>query len=438
MISGGQHGQGRRMLAETSVASVRPTYRSDNKSATRVDIALLVSMLFLQRFSLPFGDTALHLDLVAIILILVYQFVNGKVVIQYDRLLWFLAFAFANTCSLLLNFKSTMLTSYSQTLVGYSFFTLSRVSTRDQYEKTLQAFQFLVVLLSCLAIAQFPAQLVLDGNKLVRFYGIVPDILFGGETEAGTRGYNTTAGLSWGFVKSNGIFLNEPSTLSQVTALGILIEILEFRRPRYLLIMGLGFLLAYSGTGLMLLLLFLPLATLRHDRALPYVLLVVIFALGLFATGVIDLTSFTSRTDEFEAVGSSGFGRFVQPFWVAAKQFDIEALQALLIGSGPGTAKTATHTWFGWADYMATWVKIFHEYGIIGSFIFACFLASCLRRSRCPGLVVAAQIFTFLFLQGMINTAIVLCTLNGPGPRRGPIDQTSQYRSSLVARAETV
>src|SRR5712672_3653769 len=67
MTSVGQHSVDRRMLAETSAASVRPTYKSDksdDKSATRVDIALLVSMLFLQRFSLPFGATALHLDFV--------------------------------------------------------------------------------------------------------------------------------------------------------------------------------------------------------------------------------------------------------------------------------------------------------------------------------------------------------------------------------------
>ena len=196
--------------------------------------------------------------------------------------------------------------------------------------------------------------------------------------------------------------------------------------------------MAYSGTGLMLLLLFLPLAALRHDRALPYVLLVMIFALGLFATGVIELTHFTSRVGEFEAVGSSGFGRFVSPFWAAANQFDMEVLQALLVGSGPGSAKDVTRTWYGYVEYSATWVKIFHEYGIIGSFIFACFLAGCLRRSRCPGLAVAAQIFTFLFLQGMISTAIVLCMLSGPASRRGPVNGIGQYRSSVVARAETV
>ncbi len=426
------------MLAQTTPAFAKPKYESDS-SATRVDIALLVSMLFLQRFTLPFGATALHLDLVAIGLILFHQFLVGKLVIQYDRLLWFLAFAFASTCSFLLNFKGVTLTSYSQSTVFYSFFMLSRASTPDQYRRTLQAFQFLVMLIACLAIVQFPAQFVLDGNKLERFYGIVPDILLGGGTENGTRGYNTNAGLSWGLIKSNGIFLNEPSTLSQVTALGILIEILEFRRPRYLLVLSLGFLLAYSGTGLMLLFLFLPLTTLRHDRALPYVLLFVIFALGLFATGVIHLSAFTSRVGEFEAVGSSGFGQFVSPFWAAAQRFDLEALQALLFGSGPGAAKLVTHTWFGWTNYnTTTWIKILYEYGIIGSFIFAYFMAGCLRRSRCPGLAIAAQMFTFLFLQGMIGTAIVLCTLNGPGPRRDRAEETSQSRSPMAARAETV
>jgi hypothetical protein len=75
MASVSQYSVDRRMLAQTSGASVYPTYKSD-KSATRVDIALLVSALFLQRFTLPFGATFLALDLVAIGLILSYQFLS--------------------------------------------------------------------------------------------------------------------------------------------------------------------------------------------------------------------------------------------------------------------------------------------------------------------------------------------------------------------------
>jgi hypothetical protein len=432
-----EHIGDRRMLAETSVASVWPTYKLE-KSATRVDIALLVSALFLQRFTLPFGKTFLHLDLVAVGSILLYQFLSGKLLIQYDRSLWFLALVLAASCSLLLNFDSMMLTGYSLFMVFYSLFTLNRPSTPDQYKRTLQAFQFLVMLLSCLGVAQFVAQFVLDGISLINFYWIVPDLLtkdpssywgsYVRDFEGGIIGQR--------IIKSTGLFLPEPSEFSQMTALGILIEVLEFRRPRYLLVLALGFLVAYSGTGLMLLLIFLPLAGLRHGRAGLSALFVVMFMLGLIATGIIDLSAFTDRVGEFQDTRSSGFGRFVSPLLLAAKTFDIASLQALLIGSGPGTAKTFVDNWYG-GGQLVSWFKLFCEYGIIGSFVFVCFWASCLRRSRCPGLVVAAMVFAWVFLQGNTLITIVLCTLSGP-ERRRRIDEASRYGPSVGARSSAV
>jgi hypothetical protein len=430
----------RQTLAETPVASVCLAYQS-NRSETRVVVTLLVCALFLQRFSLPFGETTLQLDLVPVALILLHQFLSGKLLIQYDRLFWFLGVELAITCSLLLNFRSTMLTSYFLFMVVHSLVTLSRPSTPDQYKSALQAFQFLVMLLSCLAVAQFVAQFVVDGRELIRFYGMVPDFLL---TTLDRGGLNTIHPMGMeasSLLKSNGIFLGEPSTLSQVTALGILIEVLEFRRPRYLIVMALGFLMAYSGTGLMILLFFLPIAGLRHGRAGFSALLVIVFALGLFATGIIDLSVFVTRVGEFEETRSSGFQRFVTPFWLAAKHLDTGSLQAFLVGSGPGTVKTYGDVW--WGGNIVTWLKMFYEYGIIGSSIYVCFLASCFRRSRCPGVVLAAIIFTCLFEEGFLVTwfltiMIVLCTLHGPEPRRGRIDKASGYEPSLVTGSAAV
>jgi hypothetical protein len=421
-----QYHADRRLLADTSAASLRPTYKSD-KSATRVDIALLASALFLQRFTFPLAHRLLGFNLLAAGLILLYQFLAGKLLIQHDRLLWFLGLALAITCSLLLNFKSTSLTGYFQFMLFFSLFTLSRPSTPDQYKRTLQAFQFLVMLLSCIGVAQFAAQFVVDGRKLIAFYGLVPDFLLDPSRDQGTGGPRTFGGI----IKSNGMFLAEPSTLSQITALGILIEILDFRRPRYLIVMALGFLVAYSGTGLMLLLIFLPLAVLRHGRAGLSVLLVVISVVGLVASGIIELSAFTSRIGEFEDTRSSGFARFVAPFWLATKQFDTASLQALLVGIGPGTVKTDSALWYSTAE--VNWFKIFYEYGIIGAFIFCCFLASCFRRSRCRGLLIAAILTNYLFEQGVFDLAITLCTLSGPEPRRLRINGSSQYEPSLVA-----
>ena len=411
-----------------SNASVRSAYTS---TVSRVDMALLASALFLQRFGLPYGDTFVDLELVAIGLILLHQFLIGKLLISFDRLLWFLGLVLVLTCSLLINFKATMLTGYLQFMIFFLLFTLKRPSTPDQYKGTLHAFQFLVMVLSCLAIVQLAADVLGNRDRFTNFYGIFPDFLLG-------RAQVDHHEFDGGPFRSNGLFLAEPSFLSQMTALGILIEILEFGRPRYLFVMMVGFLLSYSGTGLILLLVFLPLAALGRGKAGVSALLVILFALGLVATGVIDLSTFTSRVGEFGEAGTSGFSRFVAPFWLAAQQFQTESLQALLLGHGPGTAKSiVVEAWYT-GDFAGMWIKIFDEYGIIGSFMLYCFLASCLRRSRCPGLVIAAIIFAWIFLQGLMTITIPLCTLSALGPRYGRRDQLSQGELSLAAGSAPV
>jgi hypothetical protein len=394
------------ILSETSGTYAEPV-NSSNISAIPTDVALLGSALFLQRFSLPVGDTFLLLDLVAIGLILIYEFVVGNLIIQYDRLLWFLGLAAAITCSLLVNFKSTMLTGYFQFMVFNALLTLSRPSTFSQYKGTLRVFQFFVMLFSCFAIVQLAAEFVGENDRLTHFYGLFPDFLFGvAQVDRDPPSY----------FRSNGIFLSEASVLSQIAALGLLVEFLEFGRGRYLSIIALGLLLAYSGTGLMLLLFFLPLAGVRHGRAGLSALFVVLFALALVATGIIDLSHFTSRVGEFEDTQTSGFSRFVAPFWLAAEQFQTGSWGGLLIGSGPGTGKifsSAGENVRFTGGFVASWIKILYEYGLIGSLIFCCFMASCFRRSRCPGLIVAAIIFGYVLLQGSMTIAIPLCTLHG-------------------------
>jgi hypothetical protein len=425
----GRSSKDRGRVADAATAPTRLTSALD-RSAVRTDIALLVSALFLQRFTLPFGNTFLHLDLVAIGFILVYQFLYGKLVIQYDRFLWFLGVGLAATYSLLVNFKSTMLTGYFLFIVFYFLFTFSRSSTLDQYKSTLHAFQFLVMLLSSLGVAQFAAQFVIDGRELINFYGVVPDFFFS-DPAVGMHDPRTFGNI----IKATGLFLPEPSALSQLTALGILIETLQFRRPLYLLVMTLGFLLAYSGTGLILLLLFLPLAGLRRKEAALTTLFVVLLVVGLVATRIIDVSVFTDRIGEFDEANSnsSAFSRFVAPLWMAAERFDMGSLRALLVGGGPGTVKTVSDPWFGGSE--ANWFKLFYEYGVISSFIFCCFLASCFRRSRCPGVVIAAIIFAYLFLQAGMTVAIALCALSESEPQHRHFRGSSRYEPALVARS---
>jgi hypothetical protein len=426
----------RRVLAKLPAASVRPAYKSE----TRIDIALLGSALFLQRFWL--GNSKISFDMAAAALICAYQFASGRLLIQYDRLLWFLALGLAATSSLLLNFKITMLSSYGVLLGVYLLFTLSRPSTPDRYESTLRGFQFLVLILCCLAIAQFVAQFVIDGRQLILFFGVVPEFLLAPMSTWGPDaqlGVNTIIPIIPGssLIKSNGIFLAEPSSMSQLAALGILVEVLEFRRPRYLILLAFGLLLSYSGTGITVLLLFLPLTGLANRRAQLPALLVTVLAFALLATGIIDLSAYTSRAGEFEDVNGSGFSRFISSFWMAGEHFDAASLPVLLRGNGPATMKEFDPR----AVYIpsgGTWFKVLYEYGLIGAFVFTCFLAACFRRSRCPKLLIGALVYDFLFTgNGLLSTPlltimIVLCTLSGPEPWHGRMDKASHYRSSLA------
>jgi hypothetical protein len=204
-----------------------------------------------------------------------------------------------------------------------------------------------------------------------------------------------------------------------MAALGILIEVLEFCRPRYLVPLALGLLLSYSGTGITILLLSLPLAGLVNRRAQLPALLVSLFTFGLLTTGIIDLSAYLSRVGEFEDTHTSGFMRFISPFWMAAEHFDTASLPALLGGNGPGTGDGfASGAFYNRSG--STWFKLLFEYGLIGAFIFMCFLGSCFRRSRCPKPLIAALIYCFVFTGGLLLSPelliimVVLCTLSGP------------------------
>jgi len=278
--------------------------------------------------------------------------------------------------------------------------------------------------------------------KIIMFFGLIPDaflqnlaIYNGPDEQLGANTIIPIPGSS--LIKSNGIFLSEPSVLSAMTALGILIEILEFRRPRYLILLALGLLLSYSGTGILILLFTLPLTALVHTRAQLPAVLVVSFALTLIGTGIIDASVFTSRIGEFEDVNTSGFQRFISSFWMTAEHFDTASLQALIRGNGPAAMKEFVHV----ANYGSlgnTWFKLLYEYGLIGALIFTGFLASCFRASWCPKPLMVALIYSYLFgADNLINTyfltiMVVLCTLSGPAPRIGRVDELVDSRASLV------
>src|SRR6202040_493175 len=169
---------------------------------------------------------------------------------------------------------------------------------------------------------------------------------------------------------------------------------------------------------------------LANRRAQLPVMLLSLFVFGLLASGIINPSAFTSRLGEFENTGASGFIRFVSPFWMAVDYFDTASLPEFLRGNGPGGLGFRPSN--GGLIYHASgspWFNLIYYYGLIGAFVFVCFLAFCFQRSRCPKPLFAALIYYQWAIGNILGTPtliimIVLCTLNGPEPRRRRIDET--------------
>jgi hypothetical protein len=160
------------------------------------------------------------------------------------------------------------------------------------------------------------------------------------------------------------------------------------------------------------------------------------FAFGLIASGIIELSAFTSRVSEFDDAHSSGFTRFISPLWMAADYLRTGSLTELLFGKGPG------YGYFRAAFYATsanTWFKVLLEYGLAGALVFAGFLASCFRKSRCPMPVIAGLLYHYLFTENNLLTPstlivmVVLITLSGIEPRRARVDDTGRYRWYFAA-----
>src|SRR6516165_4755494 len=100
-----QSREANRFAADAPSVSSRLTSVSARWSS-RTDTALLASALFLQRFTLPFpGGKSVSLCILPVALISGYQFVANRLLLEYDRLLWFLLLVLFSAVPLLLNFN---------------------------------------------------------------------------------------------------------------------------------------------------------------------------------------------------------------------------------------------------------------------------------------------------------------------------------------------
>jgi len=324
---------------------------------------ILFSTLFLQKFGFVFGRRYFALALPVCIIMFAWAAMSGKARINSRSLTLYGLFICSTLFSAILvllgpggaaNFS---LPSLALLAVLYSFFILEPSPTFDP-SVALDIFLKYARVLTLLGIFQYYAQFA--GFQISSLSSLVPQL----KPFLLEEFFNSNAILEYGsnIVRSNAIFLGEPSSFSQLIVIAASIEIVVKKQFKFLPIYALAYLTSFSGTGLFALVAAIAanaLFSFKNALRLPLIALggAAIFAvLAVAAPDVAD--RYVHRVAEFQSEGSSAHTRYVAQGRAWSDMIDD---QTILTGNGPGSFDRT---------YLVTGVatnpvlKLTYEYGL--------------------------------------------------------------------------
>jgi hypothetical protein len=378
--------------------------------------ALLGATLLLQRFGMPFSNKPISVVGPIGFLIAGIGLARGLFALDRRRLITYCVLSGWIAIGMIWQFTRPNpfgvgpdLQSLAQFLVLTSFAPLCFAHAVDERRFFLLVnrwFAFIAIA----GVAQFFAQFV--GISLFKFTGILPaQILY-------EKWYNVAIVLgTGGIMKSNGFFMIEPSTFSQMMALAIVIELLSARRPRYLALFAGGLMLSFSGTGWIVLGSFALVASfslgVRGVLLALGVVLLLAFTFGItFVLSQHMADAFTERLSEFNTMGTSAHMRFITPFWLLSDVL-ARAPAALWFGIGSGASE---RVYLPYLYNVNTPIKVALEYGLPALLAYiALFLQN--RRPPVQRALVFPAMVMFLFAGGyqqfppvLFLILLLLCT----------------------------
>ncbi|WP_142850974.1 hypothetical protein [Telmatospirillum sp. J64-1] len=360
--------------------------------------AVLFAATILQRFAIPMGAEQIPANLIVTLAAVAVMAASGRLMVEPIRflLLGVLALYLVASGLLLAQYVSHMSLAFLLTM--YACFIFVARSNEATYRGVLQIYQTLALVCAAAGIIQFFVQFVYPDPSLFSWEHWVPEPYI-------VRNFNLVNELFWGsdIVKTNGFFLLEASILSQYLALAIIIELIWFRPGIRLAVYGAALMLTYSGTGLSLLLLFLPWLALRYLSPRLLVIAAIGAVLVASVAAQLQLDVIVKRVAEFQQHESSGFARFIAPMWMVSDLQLVDTTRTLF-GFGSGATLNAIQS-LPYQSHDPTWSKLFFEYGLIGFVLFmGYFLYSLFEQARSVTISLAV-LYIFMLLGGMLLDA---------------------------------
>jgi hypothetical protein len=302
--------------------------------------------------NLPFG-------LFFTALVAAFGMLRGRLELRLDRALILAPFLGAAAISALLNLSGgATWTSLALLVAIYSVYSLRlRPGAFDSYFP-YRAFSNIACFVALAGVLQFAAQRIIGVENA--FWLDTRD------SEAILSGFASVQPIFYGsnIMKSNGFFLLEPSFLSQLAGLALIIELAYFGRISRIICLISALMVAFSGTGLIIVFALGPVVLLwkREPTLFIGLTLFVLLLLGLYDAFHLDIL--LARSDELSSTESSGFARFVGIFYLL-DLFVFNDPLATIVGRGPGSV----YEFVPMVHFQAhdpTWGKVAYEYGLAG------------------------------------------------------------------------
>jgi hypothetical protein len=353
----------------------------------------LVAATILSKFAIPpFGAQGIDISFLLLLAALIVGSIGGCIQIEPRRLaLYVMLMGFLGLIQILQPdlFSVSSMLLLAALHLPYVFSVPHGDDGDDGGDRIIKFFVGIVTVFALCGIAQYSLQSVVNARYLFPIENFFPQSFI-------VQHFNKQAAVGYDsqVYRANGVFLLEPSFFSQVLAVAIVAELCTLARPSRLALFGLALLVSYSGTGILVLAICLPIyiITRRRWEMLLFGLLALAVVLSLHEYLHVD--RILSRVGEFGSTQSSAFARFVGGFYLF-DQFLWHDPWRTLFGYGAGAyTNYASRVHYAAAE-MALF-KIVFEFGLVGALAYFGFLFSCLFSSRAPRLLTLAVGITYL------------------------------------------
>lgn len=218
--------------------------------------------------------------------------------------------------------------------------------------------------------------------------------------------FNYIQPLEWGspWLKPNAYFFLEVSFVAQSIATALVLELCLFRRVPLIGVYAIALIVSFSGTGLLLVALCLPVIVFYlRPKLIALALVATPIAVGTaFGIGLVD--NAIHRSDEFSHEGASGNQRFLGQVEAVTRSLGKQPMDAFV---GIGAGQMLQNGRVVWNPI----TKVTVEYGVFVALIYFAMIFTAVFGKGKPFIVGYVLLVQFLFLNGGFLVPIIVFTI---------------------------